>query len=84
MSSIGKTTVRISGQPRPLAMMKRLHKERRERKRDFETENSPREKGTKLQLYKDKQAEVNAQAQAEEEDWTSRKIDRISKDSDGI
>ena len=62
ISSIGKTTIRMSGQPRPSAIIKRLLKERRERKREFETATSPREKGIKLQLYKDKQAEVNVQA----------------------
>merc|ERR1711895_214733 len=79
------TTIRMSAQPRPSSIIiKRLRKERRELKREFEVATCPIEKGIKLQRYKDKQDEVNAQARAEEEDRTNRKIDIISRDKDGI
>merc|ERR1712050_462945 len=84
MSSIGKTTIRMSEQPRPSTTIKRLRKERRELKREFEQATCPIEKGGKLKRYKDKQNEVNAQARAEEEERINRRIDIISSDRDGI
>ena len=84
MESIGKTTIKNRFKPKPSNEMKRLRKERRELKKQYEQETDYDLKPKLLEIYKQKQIEIRDKAEAEEQEKAEAKFEKmIRKGPDG-
>ena len=80
ISTIGKTTIRLTNTHPPSKELKRLRKERKELKLQFEEENDPSLKKVKMDLYIQKQHEIKDKVNEEEEKRIHSRFEKMRED----
>ena len=80
ISTIGKTTVKLRSTIPPSKELKRLRKERKELKVQFEKEKNPCVKKAKMSLYIQKQHEIKEKAEEEEEKRFHSRFEKMKED----
>ena len=80
ISTIGKTTVKPNRPPPPSEEIKKLRQERRQLKRDFETERDKKKKREKMTLYIAKQKEIRDKLLLEEAERIDKVVEKLKSE----
>ena len=80
ISTIGKTTIKIKSSVAPSKELKRLRKERKQLKVQFEKEKNPIMKKAKMTIYIQKQHEIKEKAEEEEEKRLHSRFAKMKED----
>ena len=80
ISTIGKTTIKLNSSITSSKELKRLRRERKDLKMQFEKERNPTVKKAKMSLYIQKQHEIKEKAEEEEEKRLHSRFEKMKQD----